>query len=164
MFRHRSDGVGDDTKLRPFFPGMHQPDRMMCGIDNKNSATVSYINAEANAVLPRDETIAAVETLAFSRALDNSDACSVYLLRGNERHAGQAIFLPNLPVNGIQAGERFRLIARDLDTIDPRSETVNDVGQRAERRELLSRKLTCTHLPEVVRVVLVVWTGCRFPA
>jgi hypothetical protein len=43
---------------------------------------------------------------------------------------------------------------------------VNDLGQRIQRRELFSRKLTFVHLPDVVvRVVrVVVVTGGRLPA
>jgi hypothetical protein len=41
---------------------------------------------------------------------------------------------------------------------------VNDVGQHAKRRKMFSRKLTLVHLPELVRVVLVVRTGCLSPA
>jgi hypothetical protein len=42
---------------------------------------------------------------------------------------------------------------------------VNDVVQRAERRKLFSRKLTCVHLPEVVvRDEVLVRTGGRVPA
>jgi hypothetical protein len=41
---------------------------------------------------------------------------------------------------------------------------MNDAGQRAERRKLFSRKLTCVHLPEVVVRERLVCTGSRMPA
>lgn len=163
MFRHRLDGVGDDTKLRPFFPGMHQPDRMMCGIGDKDGAAVSYVNAEANAALPRNETVVAVETIAFRRVLDNSNACSVYLLRGNERHAGQSIFLPNFPVNGIQPGERFHLVLRHADTGYARDEPMDEIRQ-PQGWKPFSRKLSHAHLFEVAREERLVSTGVRIPA
>jgi hypothetical protein len=63
----------------------------------------------------------------------------------------------NFSMNDIQARERFRLVVRHLNARHPQGETVNDLGQRAQRRELFSRKLILVHLPEVVvRVVRVV--------
>lgn len=169
MFRHRADGVGDDTKLRPFFSGMHQTNRIAYGIDDENGATISNINAEANAALICDQPIKTVETFVpCGRRMDNTDALSVHLLRGNERRAAKSMFLSDFPMNAVQPSERFHFIMRQLDIGDTQCETVNDVVQRAERRELFSRKLPCVHLPEmvvrVVRVVLVVWTGCLSPA
>jgi hypothetical protein len=41
---------------------------------------------------------------------------------------------------------------------------VNDAGERLDRRELFSRKLTGSHLPEGERRLRLVSTGVRIPA
>ena len=74
------------------------------------------------------------------------------------------MFSPDLPMNAVQSRKSFRFIMRHLDTRDTQSETMNDLGQRTERRKLFSRKLTRAHLPEVVRVVRLVSTRVRVPA
>ena len=76
-------------------------------------------------------------------------------------------FVSDFPMNAVQASEGLHLVVRHLDARDAQGKAMNDVGQRAQRRELFSRELTRVHLPEVVvvRVVrVVVWTGCLSPA
>ena len=144
---------------------MHQADRIAHGVDDINGTAISDVNAEADAAPICDEAITTVKTLVLhGRSIDHADPISMHLLRGDERHAVEAMFLPDLPMNTVQPSERFHLIVRDFDLGDTQGETVNGVGQRAERWELFSRKLTCVHLPEVVRVERLVWTGVRFPA
>lgn len=164
MFSHRSDGVGDNTKLRPFFPRMHQTDRMVYGIDHENGAAIGDVNAKANTFLICDQAITTIETLITCRGrIDDADAFFMHLLRGDERRAAKSMGLPDFPVNAVQPGERFRFIVRQLDLGNTKSETVNNAAQRAERRELFSGKRTRVHLPEVVRECLV-WTGGLIPA
>lgn len=76
------------------------------------------------------------------------------------------MFFSDFAVISVQASERFRLIARNLDTRDTQSESVSDARQRVQRGKLFGQPLSRAHLPEVVRVVrvLVVWTGCLSPA
>jgi len=71
---------------------------------------------------------------------------------------------PDFPMNAVQPSERFHFIVRHLDIGHTPGETVNDIVRRAQRRELLSQKLTCVHLLEFVRVERLVSTGVRFPA
>jgi hypothetical protein len=59
-------------------------------------------------------------------------------------------------MNTVQPSERFHFIVRHLDAGDTPGETVYDVVQPAERWELFSQKLTCVHLPEVVRDEILV--------
>jgi hypothetical protein len=161
VFAHRSDGAGYDPEVRPFFPGMDQSNRLADWIDEEYGAAIGDINAEANSSLIADQAVTTVETLVhFDRPIDKTDARSVHLLRGDERRTIKSVLLPDPSMNTVQPGERFRFIVRHLNIGDPQGETVNDAGLRAEHRELLSRTLTCVHLPEpvvrVVRVVLVV--------
>ena len=144
---------------------MHQAYRIADGVGEIYGAAISDINAEANAALICDQAITTVETFVLcGRLIDNPDALSVYLLRGHERRAAESMFPSNFPMNAVQPRERFHFIVRHLELGDTQCETVNDVVQRVERRELLSRKLTCVHLPEVVREERVVPTGVRIPA
>jgi hypothetical protein len=131
---------------------MHQADRSADGVGKINGAAIGDINAEANTALICDQAITAIETFVLcGRLINNTNARSMHLLRGNERRATQSMFSSDFAVNAVQPSERFHFIVRHLDVRDTQRETVNDILQRAERRELFSRKLTCVHLPEVVR-------------
>jgi hypothetical protein len=147
---------------------MHQAYRRADGIGKVNGATIGDVNSEAKAALICDQAVTTVETLVpCSRPIDNTDARTVYLLRGHERRAAEPVFSPDFPMNTIQSSQRFHLVVRHLDAGDAQSESVNGVGQRSKRLEMFSRKLTCVHLPEVVRVVRVVRltsTGVLSPA
>lgn len=165
MFGHRSDGVRDDAELSAFLPRMHQADRIAHGIGEINGAAIRDVNAEAKAALICDQAITAVKTLVLrGRPIDKTDALSVHLLRDNEGRAAESMSPPDFPMNAVQPSERFHFIVRHLDIGDTQCETVNDVVQRAERRELFSRKLSCVHLLEFVRVERLVSTVVRIPA
>jgi hypothetical protein len=111
VFAHRSNAVGNDTKLRPFFPGMHQSNRLAGGIDEEYGAAVRDINTEANAALIRDQAITAVDTsVACGRLIDYTDALSVDLLRGDEGRATKSMLLSDCSMNTVQPCERFRFI------------------------------------------------------
>jgi len=134
-------------------------------IDQKNRATIRDVDSEANGSLIGDQSITTVEALVRRHlAVDDADALSMHLLRGNERRAAEPMSPPDFPVNAVQPGERFLFIVRHLDICDTQGETVDDPRQTGERRKLFSRKLTCVHLPEVVRVERSVPTGFRIPA
>jgi hypothetical protein len=137
---------------------MHQTARAEALIDQINRAAIGNVNAEANAALICDQAIAILEAFVLGNcAVDNSDAVSVNLLRGNKRSGAERMLSANFSMNDIQARERFRLVVRHLNARHAQGETVNDLGQRAQRRELFSRKLIPVHLPEVVvRVVRAV--------
>src|SRR5436190_6347880 len=157
--------MSDYPELRSFFSRMHQTYRNANWVDEIDSATVGDINAEANAGLICNQTITTVETFVPSdRPIDNTDTLSVYLLRSDERRVVESLCASDFSVNAIQSSERFQLIVRHLEIRDAQGESVNDVGQRAERRELLSQKLICVHLLELVREECFVPTGLRIPA
>src|SRR5436190_21304701 len=102
MLPHRVNGVGDNTKLRPFFPRMHQSNRIVYGIDDENGAAISDINPETNVALICDQPITTVETLVrCDRLIDNTDAPAVHLLGGNERRAAKSISLSDFAMNGV---------------------------------------------------------------
>ena len=144
---------------------MNQADRGADGVGEINRAAIGDINAEANAALICDQAITTVEALVpWVRLVDSSDALSVDLLRGDERRAAESMSPPDFPVNAVQPSERFRFVVRQLDIGDTACEAVHDVVQCIERRELFSRKLTCVHLPEVVREERLVSTGFLIPA
>lgn len=151
MFGQRADSVGDNAKLRSFFPRMHQSNRIAYRIHDENGAAISNINGETYAALICDQSVTTVETFVrCDRLVDNTDAPAVYLLSGNERGAAKSMSLSDFAMNGVQPRERFHFIVREIDIRDTQGETVNDVVQRAERRKLFNRKLACAHLPEVV--------------
>ena len=140
-------------------------------IDEENRAAISDVNAEANAALVCNHSIAILEAFVFPDGrLDNSDLVPVDLLRGDEWHISKTTLAANFSVDTVQARERFRLVVRHLEARHAQGESVHDTRQRAEDGKLFSRKLTLAHLPEgivrVVRVVVVVLlgTGGRFPA
>jgi hypothetical protein len=90
----------------------------------------------------------------------------MHLLRGDERRAAEPVGFSDFPMNAVQACERLHFVMRHFNAGNAQGETVHQFRQRAERRKLFSRELTCVHLPEVVvRVrVVVVRTGCLSPA
>ena len=169
MLRHCFNGLRRDPKLGPFLPGMHQANRAPNRIDQINRAAIGHVNAEAKAALIRDQAIAAVEAFVPRwGGPDHSDVISMHLLRGDERSGTEAGLGSDLAMDAVQAGERLRFVVRHLDPGHAQSEPMHDLGPRAERRKLFSRKLTFAHLlPVVVRVVVVrvlVSTGGRLPA
>ena len=147
---------------------MHETDRTAHGIGKINGAAIGDINAEANTGLICNQAITAVETFVpGDRLTDKTDTLSVHLLRCDERRVAESIFLSDFTMNAVQPSKRFQFIVRHLDTRDAQGESVNDVGQRAERWELLSQKLTCVHLLEIVReerLVSTEFTDFRVPA
>lgn len=148
---------------------MHQPDRTEALIDQINRAAIGDVNAETNAALICDQAIAISEAFVLGNcAIDNGAAISMNLLRRNERRGAEAILSSNFPMNAVQTRERFRLVERHLDARHTQRETVRDLGQRIQRREMFSRKLTLVHLPEVVvrvvRVDVLAGIGGRLPA
>jgi len=89
------------------------------------------------------------------------------LLRRDEGYRTKPGGCSNFPMNAVQPRKRLHLIKRHFNAGDTQGETVRQIGQRAECRKIFSGKLTCAHLPEVVvvvRVRVVVWTGCLSPA
>ena len=137
---------------------MHQADRTAHVIDKINGAAIGNVNAETNAALICDQPIATFEAFALRhRAIDNRDAISVDLLRANERRRTESMLRPDFAMNTVQTRESLRLLVRHLETSDTQGETVNDIGQRTQRREMFRRNLAGVHLPDVVvRVVRVV--------
>lgn len=114
---------------------MHQTNRLADGIDEENGAAIGDINAEAKAALVCDQTITTLEAFVLCGRLGNDpDAISVHLLRGNEWRGAEPVFLADLLMNAVQSSERFRFIMRHLDAGDTQSKTMNDAGERAERR------------------------------
>jgi hypothetical protein len=166
---HRVDRGRHHPKLGAFLARMDQANGVANGIDEINRAAIGDVNAETNATLTCNQSVAVLETfVSANRGIDKGDIFSMNLLRGNERQISDPVFAADFPVHSVQPRERFRLIVRHLETRDAQRETVNDLGQRLQRRELFSRKLTLAHLPDVVvrvvRVVVLVGTGGRLPA
>jgi hypothetical protein len=164
---HRSDRVRDNAELGALFAGMHETNRAANRINEKNRTAISNVNAEADAALTGNQSVAVLETFVSANCrIDQGDIFSMDLPRGHERQISEPVSAADFSMHCIQAREGFRLVVRELDARDTQRETMNDLGQRIQRRELFSRKLTFVHLPDVVvRVVrVVVVTGGRLPA
>jgi hypothetical protein len=111
MFGHRSDGVRDDAELGAFFPRMHQADRIAHGVHEINGAAIRDVNSDANAALICDQAIAALKTFVLAgRPIDNTNALSVHLLRGNEPRAAESMFAKDFPMNAVQPSKRFHFV------------------------------------------------------
>jgi hypothetical protein len=132
----------------------HRPDR----VNKINRATIGDVNAKAYARPLRDQAIITFKAVVRgNHAIDNRDAISMDLLCGNKRRSSEPMMASNIAMNAVQPRKRLYFVVRHLDARHPEGETVNDLGQRAQRRELFSRKLTVAHLLDVVvRVVRVV--------
>ena len=90
---------------------MHEPDRIARGIDKVNGATIGNINSEANTALVCDQAITTVETLVpRDRLIDNSDAVSMHLLRGDKRRAAEPVGSSDSSMNAVQARQRLHFI------------------------------------------------------
>jgi hypothetical protein len=169
MLSHRLDSFRNDAKLGPLLPGMREADRTAHGIDKINGAAIAHVNPKANAALICDEAVAIFEApVLLNCRIDNRDAISVDLLRGNERRGAKPMLRSDFPMNAVQSGERFRLLVRHLEAGDAQREAMHHAGQRTQRWELFGRKLAGVHLPEVVvrvvRVVVLICGGFRSPA
>lgn len=137
---------------------MHKPDRTEALIDQINRAAIGNVNAETDAALICDQPIATFEAFALRhRAIDNRDAISVDLPRGNERRRTESMLRPDFAMNTVQTRASLRLLVRHLETGDTQGEAVNDIGERTQRWEMFRRNLAGVHLPDgVARVVRVV--------
>ena len=139
MFGHRFDDARGDAKLRSFFSGVHQTDRIADRIDEVNSATIGDVNSETNAALISNQAVTAVETfVSRDRLIDNTDARTMHLLRSHEGRDAEPMFSPDFPMSSVQPSQRFRFVVRHFDAGDTQGETVNDVGQHAKRRKMFS--------------------------
>ncbi len=121
-------------------------------IDQINRATICDVDPEANGPLIGDQSVTTVE--AFVRrhvVVDYADTVSMHLLGSYERRLAESMRRAYFAVNAVEPREHLCLVVRYVKTGDTQCETMNDAVQRAERRELFSRKLTCVHLLEVVR-------------
>jgi hypothetical protein len=137
-----------DPKLGAFFAGMHEANGAANWIYQEDCTAIGDVNAEANAALISDQSIAILETFASANLrIDEGDLFSMDLLGGDEGPISEPVFAANFPMHSVQPRESFRLVVRHLDPRDTQCETVNDPGQRLQRRELFSRELTLTHLP-----------------
>src|SRR5437016_13914183 len=68
---HLPDRICDDAELGAFAPGMHQTDGRGFRIDDVKSAAVGDVNAERDAALIRDDSIAARKLAAPDSAEDS---------------------------------------------------------------------------------------------
>ncbi len=125
---------------------MHQADCVANGIDEENGATIRDVNAERNAALVRDQTIATGEAfILLERAIDHGDFAAMNLLRGDERFPGQAIFRSHRAMDAVETSQRFRFVLRDLDSRNAADETMDERFLRAERRKFFDRQSGTVH-------------------
>src|SRR5438034_3693080 len=102
---HVPDRVRNDAELGAFAPGMHQTDSGRFRIDNVNSAAVGDVNAERDAALIRDDSVAAREFAAHrtaATALEDRDFVSVNLFRGEQWPVAYADCVANFAMRGFK--------------------------------------------------------------
>jgi hypothetical protein len=106
---------------------MHQANGAANRIDEENGTAIGNVDAQANAVLIGDQSIAVLEAFVSPGGrLDNSDLVPVDLLRGDEWHISETTLAANFPVDAVQARERFRLVVRHLEVRHAQGESVHD--------------------------------------
>src|ERR1041385_6801868 len=126
---------------------MNQTNRASNRIDKINRTTIGHVNAETYSRLISDDSVAIRETFVRQdRHIHDGDFFSMDLLRGDERRRGELMFRANLAVNVIKPGKRLSFVVRHLDAGNAQRETVNDLWERAQRREIFDRKLSFAHL------------------
>ena len=75
------DCIGDDAELSALATRMNEPDRGRLWIDNVNSAAVGNVNAQRDAALICNETVAPGEMfVGLDRCIDNCNLIPVNLL------------------------------------------------------------------------------------
>ena len=82
---HLLDSVGNDAEFGAFAPGMNQPDSRGFLIDNVNRAAVGNVNAQDDAALIGNKSVAAGEFTAHravATTIDNLNFVPVNLLGG----------------------------------------------------------------------------------
>ncbi len=67
----------------------------------------------------------------FARSIQNANAVSVNLFRGDERSVTDPIGVSHFPMNMIEPRQDLRLVMRHVDVGNARRKTVNDSGQSA---------------------------------
>lgn len=136
---------------------MNQADRVPDWIDQINCAAVGHINTKTNSPPIRNQPVAAGETFVTGEGgTRDADFIPVDLLGRDKRRGRQTIRHASFSMHGIQPLQRLGLIVRHLHAGNAECETMNDIRQRAQRREMFNRKLSFAHLLPVVRVVRVV--------
>ena len=169
LISHRFDRVWNHAEFGAFFAGMNETDRATNRIDEINRTAIGNVNAETDPPLISDDPIAIRETFVRrDRHIHDGDLFPMDLLRGDERGRAELMFGANFSMNTVEPCEGFGLVVRHLEARNTERETVDDLRQRAQRREMFDRKLSFAHLLPVVRVVrvvvVVVRTGGRLPA
>ena len=82
---HEFDRSRSDFELGAFLSRMHESDCRRFWIDDVNRAAVRNVNAEANAALICNDTIAAGKTFPrFNRSIHDRDLVAMNLLRGHK--------------------------------------------------------------------------------
>ena len=102
---HLLDRVGDDAELGAFAAGMDQTDGRRFWIDNVNRAAVGNVNAQHDAALIGNKSVAAGEFTAHRAVaitIDNRNLVSVNLLGGEQRPITHADCVANFAMRGIE--------------------------------------------------------------
>src|SRR5262249_349234 len=148
-FNHLPDRVRDDPKLGSFASGMHKANSRCFWIQGVNCAAVRDVNAERDAALIRDNSVATVEFPAINpagdsgrySAFDNGDLVSVDLLRGEQRPIEKPGCVANFAMRGIEPLQHFGFIMRNVDAGNSVREDVMTDSDRAERRKLFEGQM-----------------------
>lgn len=119
---------------------MYQTNGRCLLIDNVNRATIGDVNAECDATLIRNQSIAAAEFLiVFDCKIDNCDFVAVNLLRRDEWPLSEADLSTDSPVGGLQVPQSFGFIVRNIDPGDAFDESAATNAHRIERGKMFDR-------------------------
>ena len=102
---HFQNRVRDDAELGTFASGMHKAHRGGFGVDEINCATVGDVNAEGDAPLIRDKTVARGKFEAHkaaATAIDNGNVVSVDLVSGEQRPIADTDCVANLTMHNVE--------------------------------------------------------------
>lgn len=105
-------------------------------IDNVDGTAIGDVNAERDAALICDESVATGEFLVRCwRLIDNRDFVAVDLLGGKQRPFGQTDLAANFAMRSVETAQDLCLVVRDINARDAAGESVNAIRQRTERVE-----------------------------
>ena len=101
-------------------------------IDNVNRAAIGHVNAERDAALIGDETVAAGEFFVRRwRKIDNRNFVAVDLFGGKQRPIAHSDFAADLEMRGVETAQGFGFVVRDIDAGNASGENVTAIRQLA---------------------------------
>jgi hypothetical protein len=127
---HLLDCFRGDGQLGSFFSGMDEADGGRDRIDNVNGAAIGHVNAEGDAALIGDETVATRQVpVGFERLVDNFNLVAVNLVGREQRPAAHTNRFTNFMMNRIESAQDLGFVVRDIDAGDASGKSVPAIRQ-----------------------------------